>query len=129
MSIKGVKVMVVDDTPVAHKALSFILKQLGCEVVVADSGQKAISLFDASFDAIFIDFHMPNMDGDEATKLIRQKEEVLGKKKITFIVGVTANVSKEIHLACLDAGMNRVVIKPIHSEIIEELFREQNLTN
>ena len=77
------RILVVDDAPVAQKGLKFILKGLGHETVIAKSGEEAVELFDASFDVILMDFHMPHMNGSEAVKMIREKEKAFDKKKPT----------------------------------------------
>lgn len=120
----GVKILIVDDTPVALKALKYILLGMGCEVVTAVSGKEAIKLLDPMFDIIFIDYFMPEMNGDEVTKKIREQEKSFDKKKQIYIVGVTANDSEEIINSCLECGMNKVIIKPIHPENIEELLED-----
>lgn len=122
-SSEWLRILVVDDTPVALKGLKFILSGLGHKVVTAKCGEEAIELFDASIDVIFMDFYMPNINGDVATKTIRKKELAIRKNKSTYIIGITANDSEEIIGSCLESGMDKVVIKPIHPESVEELLR------
>lgn len=121
-SLGGLKVLVVDDTKVVQAALQMILSDLGCEVAVTDSGQKAIDLFNTSFDVIFMDFNMPGMNGDEAVKVIRQKEKNSSKKKSAYIIGLTADNSPEINRACIDAGIDTVIEKPINPAVLKKLL-------
>jgi len=128
-SLKGIKALVVDDAQVVQAALQLILSELDCEVTVAGSGQQAIDLFDFSFDVIFMDFVMPGMNGDEAVKAIRQKEKNQNKKNSTYIIGLTANNSEEVNRACMDAGINTVIEKPINPEALRKLLSELDLKN
>lgn len=69
----GRKALVVDDQPVGQKGLAMLLNGLGMKVVLAKDGKEAIEQFDSEVDLIFMDFYMPNVNGDEATKAIREK--------------------------------------------------------
>ncbi|MNT82009.1 Signal transduction histidine-protein kinase BarA [compost metagenome] len=72
-----------------------------------------------TFDLIFMDMHMPGMNGLEASKILH---ETLPPGKIPLIIAVTANVLKGDREQCLAAGMQDYVTKPIKSQIISEMI-------
>jgi CheY-like chemotaxis protein len=94
------------------------LESLGCAVDIVDNGREAITILkDRVFDFILMDVHMPEMDGIEATRIIR-------RTSVTPVIGVTANVMPEHVKVCFDCGMNGFVPKPISRQsILTELGR------
>mmetsp|Transcript_9205 Transcript_9205/g.29893 ORF Transcript_9205/g.29893 Transcript_9205/m.29893 type:complete len:305 (-) Transcript_9205:365-1279(-) len=109
------RVLVVDDVKTNRTVLAALLKKVDADAQVhfAENGQAAVSLCLASeFDLIFMDVHMPVMDGIEATKLITSK------KQASSVVGLTANTDASLKEACLAAGMREVVLKPTTSRMI-----------
>ncbi len=110
-----------------QRLATLILTKAGYKVQVAANGKIAIDTFTAApddFDLIFMDVQMPETDGLEATKIIRER----GFNNIP-IVAMTANAMKGDREICLNAGMNDYISKPIKREIVFEiiekwLFRE-----
>lgn len=125
----GVKVLVADDTQLAQIALKSMLEDLGYGVATASNGQEAVNRFDPSFDVIFMDYNMPEMNGDEATKAIRQKEKDYGKEKSTYIIGLTANNSEQVNNSYYKAGINDVIEKPINQQKLKKILCALNLQN
>ena len=112
--------MVVDDNLVNQKLSSKFLQKLGCEILVVDNGQKAVSqVMESKFDIVFMDCQMPVMDGYEATKSIRGLSDI-GRKNIPAIA-MTANVM-EGDERCLAAGMNDYITKPFKSADFKEML-------
>jgi PAS domain S-box-containing protein len=110
--------LVVDDNATNRKVASEILKKSGCEVITADSGQKAIKLVQASildrpFDIIFMDIQMPEMDGVETTQILRNNNTNLPP-----IIAMTAYAMKEDRDRFMANGMNDYVPKPIRAEVL-----------
>jgi PAS domain S-box-containing protein len=104
-------VLVVEDNLINQKLAAKLIERLGCRVQVASSGASALRIMaDYSFDLIFMDCQMPEMDGFEATALIRQKE--MGRRR-TPIVALTANAMENDLERCLAAGMDAYLTKPI----------------
>lgn len=118
------KALVVDDQRLGQKMLAMLLSDMGMEVTIANDGKEAVDQFDGTQDFIFMDFYMPQVNGDQATKAIRKKEQKLGKEKTTYIIGMTANNVEEIKQSCIDSGMNEVVPRPIKYELVEELLKK-----
>ena len=109
-----VSVLVVDDDPVNQLVVLEMLKKLGCEVDVVDDGEAAHSAVRVgSYDIVFMDCHMPVLDGFEATRRIRAQERPGGDALI--IVALTADSLLSDRQRCLDAGMNDFLTKPVSS--------------
>ena len=105
-------ILLVEDIRVNQIVATKILKSFNCEVTVADNGQKAIELWQqGDFDIIFMDCFMPEMDGFEAAKQIRRREEAEQHIKI---IAITAGSQSEDKQKCLDAGMDDFINKPIN---------------
>jgi CheY-like chemotaxis protein len=91
-----------------------LLERQGHSVTVAGDGKVAVELFDShKFDLILMDVQMPEMDGLEATRLIREHEESRGSR--IPIISMTAHVMKGDEERCLAAGMDAHLAKPIDS--------------
>jgi CheY-like chemotaxis protein/HPt (histidine-containing phosphotransfer) domain-containing protein len=99
------------------------LQLKGHSVVVANNGREALAALDRqTFDAVFMDIHMPGMDGLEATKAIRQKEH--GTQNRLPIIAMTANAMVGDRERYLEAGMDGYISKPIDpSRLFDALER------
>jgi PAS domain S-box-containing protein len=105
-------VLLVDDNLFNQKVGILKLEKLGYQVQVASSGREALAaLEEHSFDLIFMDMQMPEMDGLEATGRIRQMEA--GKGKRVPIIAMTAYAGEAVREKCVQAGMDAYVAKPI----------------
>ena len=125
------RVLVAEDNPVNQLLITSILKKWGHDAVVADNGSAAVTLFsNSTWDLVLMDMQMPTMGGVEATRLIREQEQIKASQR-TPIVAITANASPEDRQACLDAGMDDFLIKPLDQEllahIVNALFPESRL--
>ena len=88
---------------------------------IAENGLKAVDYLEENqVDLVFMDCHMPEMDGFEATQKIRQSL----KLKDLFIVALTANVQKSDKDKCLAAGMNDFLTKPFTKETLREMVKK-----
>ncbi|MBF0548993.1 MAG: response regulator, partial [Deltaproteobacteria bacterium] len=112
-------ILLVEDNPVNLKLASHILKKRGHTLDTARTGLEALeALTKNSFDLILMDVQMPEMDGLEATRAIREKEKQTGGH--IPIVAMTAYAMKGDRERCFEAGMDGYVSKPIDPQ---ELFR------
>jgi CheY-like chemotaxis protein len=103
-----------------------MLTQLGCIVTQARSGLDAIrDVSMQGFDMIFMDMQMPEMDGLEATRLIRAGD---GPNADTWIIALTANAMHSDQDACREAGMNDFLSKPFNRESLTSVI-DRGLTN
>lgn len=109
---RGASVLLAEDNPVTQEVIREYLQRLGIDVCVAENGRKAVALaMQRQFDAILMDCQMPDMDGFEATRLIRTQAAEAGRKPAP-IVALTANAFVEDRARCLKAGMTDYLSKP-----------------
>ena len=110
---RHVQVLLVEDNPTNQRIASEILQLAGITVETAANGVEAVrAVKKKAYDGILMDVQMPEMDGIEATKIIRRESQVP-------IVAMTAHAMSDDRTKCLDAGMNDYVLKPIDRK---ELF-------
>ena len=118
-------VLVADDNPVNREVATEILIYLGLTVDTANDGQQALNAFDkTSYDLIFMDCHMPELDGLQATQSIREHEVSLNKEISTPIIALTANVLAKTDHQHLDAGMNGYLGKPFTINEMIHILRD-----
>jgi len=112
---KQIHVLIVEDNPINQIVLKKILIQPGVSITLVNDGQQALDVCQHNFfDIILMDWHMPVLDGLEATRILRK---TINYTKIP-ILGLTASVMEEDIKACIEAGMNEVMAKPIKRETL-----------
>jgi CheY-like chemotaxis protein/HPt (histidine-containing phosphotransfer) domain-containing protein len=115
---KPLRILLIEDYPANQKLALKLLERLGYSATVAENGVQALDMLShESFDLVFMDQQMPEMDGLEATRRIRQREKELGLLPL-HIVAMTANAIQGDREACIDAGMNDYVSKPIRVQAL-----------
>ncbi|WP_374243623.1 response regulator [Zoogloea sp.] len=108
--------LVVEDHPINREVAVAVLESLGCRVSVAVDGREAVNVcYRQRFDLVLMDIQMPEMDGRQATLAIRADERARGLPRMP-IVALTANALREDRDACLAAGMDDYVVKPVSGE-------------
>ena len=117
------QVLLVDDNRVNQKITAALLHKRGHEVAIANDGREALNvLLRREFDVVLMDVQMPEMDGWEATAMIRELER--GSNRHLAIVGMTAHVFREDVDRCIEVGMDGFVSKPVQiRELLGELDR------
>lgn len=116
------RVLLVEDNQVNQLLANALLTKLGCTTRIAANGYDAVALYgEGGFDLVFMDCHMPGMDGYQATATIRLMESRSGAPRIP-IVALTANVMKGERERCLDAGMDDYVPKPFGMRDIADVL-------
>ncbi|MBS0169180.1 MAG: PAS domain S-box protein [Nitrospira sp.] len=114
------RLLLAEDNPVNQKVACKMLEKLGYRVDVASNGQEAVAAHErAPYPLIFMDCQMPEVDGFEATALIRKME---GKSAHTPIVAMTANAMQGDRERCLAAGMDDYVAKPIRPKELQAVL-------
>ena len=109
---KGLHVLIAEDNLVNQKLAAKLLEKQGHTSMIANNGREAVEAWETvAFDAVLMDMQMPVMDGIEATKEIRAREQKLGKH-IT-IIAMTANAMTGDRERCLEAGMDEYIPKPV----------------
>jgi CheY-like chemotaxis protein len=110
---EGLRILLAEDNPVNQKLAVRLLKQMGLEADVVGDGVAAVQAVESgTYDLVLMDVQMPELDGLEATRQIRQR----WPDRPLRIVGLTANAMAGDREACLAAGMNDYVSKPIRPE-------------
>ena len=113
--IHGAEILLVEDNPVNQLVAGKFLEKMQLNVTLADNGAEAVAwVRKKSFDAVLMDLHMPVMDGVEATRQIRAMPEGGSLP----IIAMTASAMTEERQACLDAGMNDHIAKPIEHDLL-----------
>jgi len=108
----GLEILIVEDNLINIKVAKNMVNNLGHQSTLAENGQEALDILNSGkqFDVILMDRHMPVMDGIEATQKIREMD---GPMSSVPIIAITAAVTQREVQACLEAGMNEVVSKPV----------------
>ena len=119
----GRSVLLAEDVEINREIVFALLEPMDLMIDYAENGAAAVRLFAASpdkYDIILMDLQMPEMDGFEATRQIRQMDAA--KAKTIPIIAMTANVFREDVERCMAAGMNDHIGKPLDfNEVIEKL--------
>lgn len=106
------RVLVVEDNPVNQKVARLQLLRLGCEVDVAENGREALRKMEkTTYDVVFMDCQMPEMDGYQATEAARALGSPWNRR--VPIVAMTANAFSDDREKCLAVGMNDYISKPV----------------
>ena len=120
--VKGVRVLVVDDIEINLIIAQETIKIFGTEVDIAESAMEALNLIKSNeYDLVFMDHMMPEVDGVDATKMIRRLPDVKYKK--LPIIALTANVVGDAKNMLLENGLSDFLSKPLELEEIERVFR------
>lgn len=111
LAIANLRVLLVEDDPINQLFAQRILEKFGCVVILAENGQDAITQYQKkTFDIILMDVQMPEVDGIEATRTIRQLEK--GQNKNIPIIALTAHAMAGDRERFLNAGMDDYLSKP-----------------
>ena len=119
----SLNILLAEDSEINILFMSTMLKKSGHKIDVVGNGQLAYQILcDNEYDIVFMDMHMPIMDGIEATKKWREEEAKRPNPKKIPIIALTANVSEDDRLRCLSAGMNEFLSKPVSPERLAEIL-------
>ena len=121
----GKTIMLAEDVEINREIVISLLEETGITIIPAENGAEAVKLFNLDpyrYDMIFMDIHMPQMDGYEATRQIRSLE--MPNARTIPIVAMTANVFKEDVDKCMAAGMNDHIGKPINIEQVTSVIKK-----
>ncbi|MCB1179824.1 MAG: response regulator, partial [Leptospiraceae bacterium] len=114
---RSLNLLVVDDNSINRKVIMKILEKLGHKFREAESAKEAFSILEEEpFDLIFMDIQMPEIDGLQATKILREKNIRIP------IVALTANAFNEDREVCINVGMNDFLSKPIDRKKLKEVL-------
>jgi two-component system sensor histidine kinase/response regulator len=118
---EGLRILVAEDHPVNQLLMTRLLEGLGHSVKTVSNGRLALQALAAeAFDLVLMDVQMPELDGMEATKMLREREAKSGAHMT--IIGVTAHAMAGDRERCLQAGMDGYLSKPIRPKELRELL-------
>jgi PAS domain S-box-containing protein len=118
------RLLVVEDNLVNQAVALGLLASLGYRADVAANGREALNVLSrVDYDLVLMDCHMPEMDGYEATRCIRQRDSAVRNHDVP-IVAATANAMAGDSEKCLAAGMNGYVSKPLRADALEQAIEE-----
>jgi PAS domain S-box-containing protein len=113
------EILIAEDNMVNQTLITMVLKKLGYTPAIAENGLKAVeALNDKCFDVVLMDIQMPEMDGLEATQIVRSQLHYQ-----PVIIAVTANAMQDDKAACLKAGMDDYISKPIQLDKLMGLLQ------
>ena len=121
-----IKALLVDDDRTTREMSAIAATRMGFSITMAESGEQAIKYFKKKqFDVIFMDIEMPEMDGFETTRRIRELE---GEAASTHIIALSGNIRNEniVH-QCIEHGMNDCIAKPLREVSLKERSKKWNL--
>lgn len=118
------KVLVVEDNRTNQLVAQSFLKKLGFEPEIVDNGREALEMLNKhAYDLVFMDCQMPEMDGYEATRLIRSGNSGAINSQVC-IIAMTANAMSGDKERCIAAGMNDYIAKPINKEELKSIINK-----
>lgn len=116
----SLKIAIAEDNKANQRVIMIMLRRLGWESEFAENGRELIELIkDKEYDLVFMDLQMPEMDGLEATKRIRDGEAGESVKDIK-IIALTANALSGDEARCLEHGMDAYLSKPIKLDLLKQ---------
>lgn len=119
LNVHPLKVLLVEDTPIIQIVHKRMLENLGYEVELVSSAEKALyKLNTTTYDVILMDIGLPGMSGIDAAVEIRRQEQHCQNVPI---IALTAFSDKKMYQDCMNAGINDVVTKPISQEELQNL--------
>jgi signal transduction histidine kinase/DNA-binding response OmpR family regulator len=117
------RILIAEDNLVNRQLILHILAKLGYDPVMVENGQEAIDILNQQeFDIVFMDVQMPVMDGLEATRLIRS-----GENDQPVIIALTADAQEEDRQACLSAGMDDYISKPLQLDKLVNMLKKWSM--
>jgi CheY-like chemotaxis protein len=122
-SPRPLRVLLAEDDPLVRDLVKLMLSRLEVEVAVAENGREAVECWrEGGVDLILMDLQMPEMDGIEATRKIREFEK--GRESRTCIFALTAHARREDREECLAAGMDGFMTKPLRMAELRSMIED-----
>ena len=128
---KKLSILLAEDVEINREIVMALFEDTGVSIDCAENGAEAFEKYKADpnkYNLIFMDIHMPEMDGYESTRQIRAFEKEANIEKPVYIIAMTANVFKEDVDKCIEAGMMGHLAKPVDFEEVMKKLDEVLLT-
>jgi signal transduction histidine kinase/CheY-like chemotaxis protein len=120
---RGLRILLAEDDSMLRDLVKLLLEQQGAEVLLAEDGRQTVEKWQAErVDLILMDLQMPEMDGLEATRLIRELEKERGSRPCIF--ALSAHARQEDREQCLAAGMDGFLVKPIRMDELSAVIEK-----
>ena len=120
-ALHGRRVLVAEDNPFNQKVAQYILEKIGVRVDMVANGREAVQMLENfEYDLVFMDCQMPELDGYEATGIIRRMDSRAAR---TPIIAMTAHAMAGDRERCTAAGMDDYLSKPVRAELVTEMLR------
>ncbi len=117
----SLRILLAEDNAVNQRLAVRLLEKRGHRVELASNGREALTALEKeSYDLVLMDVQMPEMDGLEATRALREKEKKNGTHQM--VIALTAHAMKGDRERCLDAGMDGYLSKPIHPQELDDVL-------
>jgi CheY-like chemotaxis protein len=124
----SLQILLVDDDPYNRVVIQAYLQYTPHRVITAENGRLAVEKFKAAhYDLVFMDIHMPDLDGPSAVRLMRSWEQSHRRPPVP-IIALTASAVKEELQECLTAGFTAHVTKPIKKQLLLEMLKHHEET-
>jgi two-component system, sensor histidine kinase len=121
----ALRILVVEDIPMNQALTLRLLSDFGHRAERAANGRECLQLVQQqTYDLILMDLHMPVIDGITATREIRQRERLNASRRRTFICALTANVMQRDRDACVAAGMDHMLSKPLQVDALRAVLEK-----
>jgi CheY-like chemotaxis protein len=127
------RMLLCDDNAINQKVAMRLLQQMGYKPELSGNGQEALAALDKQpYDIVFMDVQMPEMDGLEATRFIRERQQDKARfpnyKSSIIIVAMTANAMPGDRERCINAGMDDYISKPVRPEDVRKIIERWGAT-
>ncbi len=123
--MKKKKILIAEDNLINQKIAMLMLRKYDQIIDLAENGDIAVEKFKSdNYDLVLMDLHMPELDGFEATRKIREIEEAENRKVKVKIYAMTASSVNDERDNCLEAGMDGYLSKPFRNEEVMSILEE-----
>lgn len=123
LKLSSLKILVAEDNVINQKIIRIILDRNKCNYEMVEDGNKAVKMYESgAFNLVLMDCQMPDLDGLQASKLIRDFEK-LKQLPRCYIVALTANTMLGDREKCISAGMDGFLSKPFKSQELVEILK------
>jgi len=128
-SCQGLAILLAEDDPVSRLSISMLLEKSGCRVTTVENGEQALeALTREPFDAVLMDIQMPVKDGVEATRAIRNAEDLQAVAHIP-IIALTAYAMPGDRERFLESGMDGYLAKPVNLDTLLDVLADLSVKN